>query len=109
MPSKRPDRVVPWFLLTASVLVLPSTQLSAGAKRGEYLARRWCAECHALRVDQTSRDPEAPSFPKIAAEPSSTEYALRVFLNTPHATMPNIRIRPDDATDIVEYILSWRR
>jgi hypothetical protein len=44
----------------------------------------------------------------VAAEPSMTEYALRAFLKTPHPTMPNIMMKPDDMDDVVSYILSLK-
>ena len=40
-------------------------------------------------ADQASPGQGAPSFSQIAAEPSATEMSLRVFLRTPHPTMPN--------------------
>ena len=44
-----------------------------------------------------------------AGEPSATAYALHVFLQTTHATMPNFVNKPDDIDDIVSfYILSLK-
>jgi mono/diheme cytochrome c family protein len=74
--------------------------------RGETLASRWCAECHATKPGQTSPNPKAPAFVAIAAESTATEYALRVFLKTTHATMPNFKIDPADIDDLVAYIRS---
>jgi mono/diheme cytochrome c family protein len=80
----------------------------AAAPRGETLAERWCAECHAVKPNQSSANPAAPKFSDVAAEPSITELSLRAFLKTPHATMPNIMMKPDDMDDIVSYILSLK-
>lgn len=80
----------------------------AAAPRGENLAQSWCSQCHAVKPDQTSPNPAAPRFPDVAAEPSMTEYALRAFLKTPHPTMPDIMMKPDDMDDIVSYILSLK-
>jgi hypothetical protein len=38
-----------------------------------------------------------------------TEIALRAFLQTPHANMPNIMLTQEQTDDIVTYILSLRR
>jgi mono/diheme cytochrome c family protein len=80
----------------------------AATTRGETLAGQWCAACHAIKAGQTSPNPKAPAFPAIAAEPSATEYSLRVFLRTTHATMPNFTINPDDIDDLVDYIRSLK-
>ena len=80
----------------------------AAAPRGESLAQSWCSQCHAVKRGQSSANPAAPRFADVAAEPSMTEYALRAFLKTPHPTMPNIMMKPDDMDDIVSYILSLK-
>ena len=80
----------------------------AAAPRGEDLAQSWCSQCHALKPEQSSANPAAPRFPDVAAEASITEYSLRAFLKTPHPTMPNIMMKPDDMDDIVSYILSLK-
>jgi mono/diheme cytochrome c family protein len=80
----------------------------AEAAKGETLSQSWCSQCHAVKPNQSSTNPAAPRFADLAAEPSITEYSLRVFLKTPHPTMPNIIIKPDDMDDIVSYILSLK-
>lgn len=80
----------------------------ADSARGLALAERWCSQCHGLRPNEASPTPEAPSFPRIAAEPSATEPALRVFLRTPHPSMPNFILQHDDIDDLVSYILSMK-
>lgn len=97
----------------AVVIIILYSALAAAsdaraAARGEALAQSWCSRCHALKPDQSSANPAAPKFSDVAAEPSITEYSLRVFLKTPHATMPNIMLKADDMDDIVSYILSLR-
>jgi len=44
----------------------------------------------------------------LAAEPSITEYSLRALLRSPHETMPQITLTPDEMDDIVGYILSLK-
>jgi len=60
-----------------------------------------------------SRQPKARPVLKhpdllIAAEPSATEYSLRVFLRTPHPTMPNFVLNTDDIEDLASYIASLK-
>jgi cytochrome c len=80
----------------------------AETARGQALAEQWCAQCHGVRPHEASANPKAPSFSAIAAESSATEYALRVFLKTPHPTMPNFKLQPDDIDDLVGYLLSLK-
>lgn len=80
----------------------------AATPRGAALSQRWCSQCHAVKPNQSSANPAAPRFSDVAAEPSITEYSLRVFLKTPHSKMPNIMLNPDDMDDIVSYILSLK-
>jgi len=83
--------------------------LAAGNEaEGAILAEQWCTECHAIRPAGISPNPKAPAFSAIANEPSATPYALRVFLQTPHATMPNFKIDATDITDLAAYIHSLR-
>jgi mono/diheme cytochrome c family protein len=81
---------------------------SADAIGGKELAEKWCAECHSLLPDQLSPNPAAPTFPKLAAEPSITQYSLRAFLRSPHESMPQITFTSEQMDDIVDYILSLK-
>jgi mono/diheme cytochrome c family protein len=83
-------------------------EVRADAARGLGLAERWCSQCHGVRPNEASVSPKVPSFSEIAAEPSATEPSLRVFLRTPHASMPNLILQPDDIDDLVDYILSMK-
>lgn len=80
----------------------------AASPRGEMLSESWCSQCHAVKPGRSSANPDAPAFLDVAAEPSITEYSLRVFLKTPHSTMPNIMMKSEDMDDIVSYILSLK-
>jgi cytochrome c len=95
--------------LIAATGMLRVQDASADARRGRALAEQWCAEYHAVAPNEAAGDPAAPDFVDIANEPSATAYALGVFLRTPHATMPNFILDPDDINDIVSYILSLKR
>ena len=87
---------------------VPFDEVVVDAGRGRILAQQWCSQCHGVRADKGSTDPDAPSFSAIAGEPTATEYALRVFLRTPHSTMPNFVLGAEDIDDLVSYIVSLR-
>ncbi len=74
---------------------------------GQRLARDACAQCHLVEgAGKPSSD--APSFAAVAAMPSTTSVAIKVFLKTPHANMPNIILSEADIDAIAAYILSLR-
>ncbi len=80
------------------------------ARSGQRLAATWCANCH--RIAEGGPGPAsdaAPSFPAIAGMPSSTSMSLRVFLQSPHANMPDYRLTREQIDDLVAYMLSLRR
>jgi mono/diheme cytochrome c family protein len=80
----------------------------AAALTAESLAEHWCSHCHAIKGNQASPNPKAPTFPQVAAQPSISEYTLRVFLRTEHVTMPNFILKPEDADVLVDYIMSLK-
>lgn len=94
-----------------AIVLLAVTVMSQGkaaAPVGENLAARWCSQCHAVKPNQVSTNPEAPPFGDVAARSSSTDYTLRVFLNIQHVNMPNFILQPDDADALVHYIMSMK-
>jgi mono/diheme cytochrome c family protein len=86
-----------------------ATEVSDGVTAGHRLADAWCKECHAIEAATPGSANVAPDFLKIANQPSSTALALKVFLQTSHRSMPNLVISPDQADDLVNYILSLKR
>ena len=75
--------------------------------QGLALARAVCSECHTIDRSQTpSPNPASPRFEVIAKTPGMTGAALNVALLTPHRTMPNVMLTPDQLRNIVTYILS---
>ena len=79
------------------------------ASAGHRLADAWCKDCHAIEATNPGAANAAPAFAAIANQPSTTELSLKVFLRTSHRTMPNLIIAPDQADDLVSYILSLKR
>ena len=77
--------------------------------RGLSFAKETCSECHAVRAeDLLSPVSEATSFEEVANTPGMTRIALTAFLQTPHATMPNLVIKPQDMDDVIAYILTLK-
>jgi mono/diheme cytochrome c family protein len=84
-------------------------QESGDPVRGLAVAQAQCASCHALyKGAGLSPDVRAPTFETVAAVPGMTAIALNAFLQTSHATMPNIILAPEDRRNIVAYILSLK-
>jgi len=108
-PGMRVQTVLATAWLGLAVVLACSGTADAGdPSRGRALSQGWCAECHGVLPDEGSHNAEAPRFVDIAAEPSVTEYSIRVFLRTPHPTMPNFVLKPDDIEDIASYIVSLK-
>ncbi|HVJ52346.1 MAG TPA: c-type cytochrome [Aliidongia sp.] len=76
---------------------------------GQALAKQSCAGCHDIRPNASPVWTDgAPSFRSVAEHPAITDLALHVFLQTPHAKMPNLRLVPAELDDLSSYILSLR-
>src|SRR5215203_4429431 len=100
------------LLTVLSVLVGLSTaaaQETGVPKLGLEVATESCASCHAvLRVEDRSPNPDAPPFAQIADVPGMTATALQVALQSPHRTMPNLMLEPDEMRDLIAYILTLK-
>ena len=102
-------RVAPGILTVVGMAALFAVgEARSDDSRGFFIARQWCSGCHSISSSQSSPKLEAPTFRAIADEPSTTEYALRIFLRTPHPTMPNFVLEPLDITDLASYIASLK-
>jgi cytochrome c len=86
-----------------------ATLLPDSASAGHRLAEAWCKQCHAIDAGTAGTANAAPDFGAIANQPSTTALSLKVFLKTSHRSMPNLVIAPDQADDLVDYILSLKR
>ncbi len=96
----------------AIALALPGTagaQDAGDKSRGLDLALRVCANCHAVAAGETvSPVSAAPSFEDVVETPGMTGMALSAFLRTPHRTMPDLILSPDEIRDVVAHILSLK-
>lgn len=77
--------------------------------RGRTLALRECQQCHEVEPgERQGKLPDPPAFQILADDPAMTALALRVFVRTPHANMPNLILRDAEVDDIVAYIHSLK-
>jgi mono/diheme cytochrome c family protein len=106
-------RIIGLAAAIAIVAVAPvvAQQSDGDVARGRAFALETCTPCHVVTSDQLSprRFADAPSFEAIANTRGMTANALHVFLTTPHPTMPDLILSPDETDDVVSYILSLRR
>ena len=83
-------------------------QLPGDPAAGLALARAQCSECHYVEREWADLQVMfAPDFVDIAASDHS-EVSLKVFLRTPHVTMPNIILTDEQRDNVVAYILSLK-
>jgi mono/diheme cytochrome c family protein len=102
------------ILSTLLPLAMPGTaaaQEAGDPATGGRIAAVWCANCHAVAAGAgpAQANDAAPTFPAIAQRAATTSMALRAFLQTPHAAMPNYQLSHDELDDVVAYLLSLRR
>lgn len=68
-----------------------------------------CAACHAVETGQTSSpNPDAPLIEIIANLPGKTSTALNAWLHSPHPSMPNVIVAPDERGDVAAYLNSLK-
>ena len=94
-------------------LVLMTTAVNAqplgDVEKGRAIAGQICAECHAIHPGEKSPRVESPTFEKIASTPGMTELAIKVWLQTPHPTMPNLMLPVNDREDVAAFITSLKK
>ncbi len=77
---------------------------------GHRLSDTWCGSCHLVGPDVTSAVSNGvPTFFGIAQDKATTMLSLRVFLQTPHAGMPDLHLSRDEVDNLAAYILSLRK
>ncbi len=84
--------------------VLPQIAWAADARKGETLAKRWCAACHVVAADQQRGNTQAQPFSAIANKPDFEEAKLAYFLLAPHPVMPDMSLSRSEAADLAAYI-----
>jgi mono/diheme cytochrome c family protein len=104
------ERMRRGLAMAVMILAAPAAD-AADVAAGAKLARAHCAECHSIADDPGARSVNAlaPRFADVANAPSTTETALKVFLQSPHRNMPDFILSAAERDAVVAYILSLRR
>lgn len=108
-----------WTIAILAATPALAQEAPGDPERGRELAVAVCSACHVspTGADESEREePRTLPFPEgvplpfkdIANTAGVTEPALLAWLFTTHPTMPNIVVTPQEARDIVAYILSLR-
>jgi mono/diheme cytochrome c family protein len=83
---------------------------SGNAKEGSVFAQAVCAECHSVRDgERASPNAQAPSFTSVANTRGMNAMTLRVWFQSPHPTMPNLKVSNQESDNVIAYILSLRQ
>jgi len=98
-------------LSLAFLLILAGNGMAAAAdvRKGETLAKRWCASCHAVSRDQPRATTQAPPFSEIAKARRFDAAQVALFLLAPHPRMPDMNLSRSEAADLAAYIAGQRR
>ena len=108
-----PMRTVALHIALLMLAILLGDQSAQGqdsfeARQGRAFAQRMCSECHGIVPGATSSVAGAPNFYAVANTPGMSPLALRVALETPHPSMPNVMLTNEELRDIIAYIMSLR-
>ena len=98
-------------LLMFAILVGGQSAQAQGtfeARQGRAFAQRVCSGCHGIVLGASSLAAGAPNFYAIARTPGMSSLALRVALETPHHSMPNLMLTADELSNITAYIMGLR-
>ena len=96
--------------MTTASASLHADELLGDPTAGHRLAEVVCSACHVVAPGQeAATDIDAPAFPDLAKDAGITAISLRVFLQTPHERMPDLRLGREETDDVIAYILSLDR
>ena len=101
-----------WPVLVLSLALLAYAPLafaqSPAAQRGLTFVRTHCAQCHAVDKASESPLPLAPAFRTLHLKypVENLERPLTEGIIAGHPTMPQFRLDPDQARDVITYLKS---
>jgi mono/diheme cytochrome c family protein len=107
------SRIVSKFTIAIALIGSAGFLMSTSAQSpdpsvGRHLAETVCSACH--QIDAYSQglgpNPDAPNFVDISRMPSMSELAIKVFLRSPHPSMPNIILSAKEIDSVAAYIRS---
>jgi mono/diheme cytochrome c family protein len=87
---------------------LPATRSSLGTQSSQKIVATLCAPCHRISPDARDIRRHPPDLAAVADMRSTTEIALRVFLQTPHGNMPKYQLSESEIQLILNYVLSLK-
>lgn len=100
-------------ILVAAALVMtpPSVQADGNVRRGEVIALTNCARCHAVGRLGGSPLGAAPPFRELHRRypVEDLSEALTEGIVTGHPTMPEFRLDPDEAQNLIAYLKTLER
>ena len=85
----------------------PPSDLTESALRGEIIARRSCASCHAVSLDDVSLNPKAPPLRDVPDRypVENLEESLARGIYVAHGSpMPPFRMPADEIADLTAYL-----
>ncbi len=95
------------FLAIVTSMNAFADELLGDPATGRRLAEDVCSACHVIGLDEASTtNVDAPDFADLANTPRVTALSLRVFLQTSHERMPDLRLDPEETDNVIAYILS---
>lgn len=100
--------VLPHLAIALALLGTTAAAWGQDTANGRRLAERWCAACHATGTTPT-RFHRAQPLAAIAARQDVSAEMITSFLLLPHATMPNLPLRRQDAADIAAFIMEMKK
>jgi cytochrome c len=107
--------LIGWTLsVTIGLMAVPGSLTAQVIKnadpvRGQELARRLCANCHATEPNSGQAiNPDVPSFAVIARQPDATAERLAGRIIVPHPAMPNTQLTVAEIRDVIAYIIALK-
>jgi mono/diheme cytochrome c family protein len=97
-------RTITALAVLIAAAALMDGAFAADARKGETLAKRWCAACHVVASDQKRGTTQSPPFSAIAGKQGFDETKVANFLLTSHPRMPDMNLSRSEAADIAAYI-----
>jgi len=109
MEAKVRELVVGMAIICVAGVALAQPKGAApDAANGQAIAERWCQDCHIVAEGQNAATDNAPSFPKLAADPARSEEYLRAFLLAPRHPMPPLELSAEQIEDVLAYFGALR-
>ena len=97
-------RMIAGLVCMSLFAVFAGSATAADAGKGEVMAKRWCASCHVVSVDQQHGSTSAAPFSEMAKQPGFDAAKLALFLLAPHPPMPDMSLSRAEAADLAAYI-----